>query len=127
MHTFFFSLCKLQLKNVFQMSSLWFTEDFCILGPAVSRITGTNILLEFFPFTNTHNFNIQAHQSSQICSQNQIIRAWKPFLLWKGSRTDHMQWCCDLNYKKVIKNQQMFFDFWTRCCCFSFHLQKDIF
>lgn len=82
------------------MSVLLFTDNFCILGQAVSRITGTNILLVFFPFTNTHNLNIQAYQPSRMCSQNQIIWALRPFLLWKGSTPGHTQWCCDLNYKK---------------------------
>lgn len=91
------------------MSSLWFTENFCILRPAVSRISGSNILLILFPFTNTHNFNIEAYQSSQMCSQNQIIWAWRPFMLWKGSIPGPTQWCCDLNYKKLIPSQSMVF------------------
>jgi len=48
------------------MSSFLFTENFCILGPAVSRKTGTNILLVFFLFTNTGSLNIQGYDFPKV-------------------------------------------------------------
>lgn len=107
------------------MSSLWFTENFCILGQAVPRITGTNISLVFFPFTNTHNLTYKHVTLPKCVVRIKLSGLGDPFCYGKSLFLATHNSAVTLIIKSNYKPVYVFFDFWTRSCRFSLYLEKN--